>query len=253
MQFDSLDSYRMFSNEVTRESRYILSVKSTNFLEALLATSEDRVRVFKKGEVLWRAQLGHDWRPEYWHEELIGDSPCAFSPQRMKPLENSASEGRANPKGIPYLYLSTDKDTALSEVRPWIGSVISAGEFGTNRELRLLDFSVEYGKQEHYFLNEPSDEQKIQAVWSHVDNAFSQPVNESDSSSDYVPTQVIAEYIKSKGYDGIVFKSSLANGHNIALFDLESARLLNCAIHKVKSLSFDFDQADNMYYVNQDG
>ena len=247
MLFDSSSSYQMFSNEVTRGSRYILSVKSTNFLEALLATSEDRVRVLKKGSVLWRAQLGHDWRPEYWQGDLIDNSPYAFSPQRMKPLENSASEGRANPKGIPYLYLSNDRDTALSEVRPWIGSVISAGQFGTNRELRLFDFSVEYGKQMHYFLNEPSDEQKIQAVWSHVDNAFSQPVNESDSSSNYVPTQVIAEYIKSKGYDGIVFKSSLAKGHNIALFDLESASILNCSTYEARSLSFDFSEASMDY------
>lgn len=43
-------------------------------------------------------------------------------------------------------------------------------------------------------------------------------------NSDYVPTQIIAELIKSLGYDGIAYKSSLANGHNIALFDLESAK-----------------------------
>ncbi len=247
MLFDSSSSYQMFSNEVTRGSRYILSVKSTNFLETLLATSEDRVRVLEKGSVLWRAQLGHDWRPEYWRGKVVEKLPCAFSPQRMKPLENSASEGRANPKGMPYLYLSNDRDTALSEVRPWIGSVISAGKFGTNRELRLFDFSVEYGKARYYPFNKASDEQKTQAVWAQIDNSFSQPVNESDTSSNYVPTQVIAEYIKSKGYDGIVFKSSLAKGHNIALFDLESASILNCSTYEARSLSFDFSEASMDY------
>lgn len=253
MQFDSWNSYRIFSDEVSRKSRYILSVKSKEFLETLLATSEKRVTVVKKDSVLWRAQLGHAWRTEYQGEEVIGEIPCAFPPERMKPLENSASEGRANPKGIPYLYLATDRDTALSEVRPWIGSVISAGQFGTNRELRLIDFSVEYGKEKHFFFSEPSDEQKTQAVWSHIDNAFSKPVTESDSSSDYAPTQVIAEFIRSKGYDGIAYKSSLANGHNIALFDLESARLLNCVTHEARSLSFEFEQTDNMYYLNRAG
>lgn len=41
----------------------------------------------------------------------------------MKPLSNSASEGRANPKGIPYLYVATDKETAMSEVRPSLGAI----------------------------------------------------------------------------------------------------------------------------------
>lgn len=78
---------------------------------------------------LWRAQLGHDLRPEYAGEELIDYFPTAYKPERMKPLRDSAREGRANPKGIPYLYIATDKETAMSEVRPWIGSIISAGCF----------------------------------------------------------------------------------------------------------------------------
>ena len=45
----------------------------------------------------------------------------------MKPLERIALEGRTNPKGIPYLYLSSKKETAMSEVRPWIGGYISLG------------------------------------------------------------------------------------------------------------------------------
>ncbi|MFZ0569740.1 MAG: RES domain-containing protein [Rhodomicrobium sp.] len=43
----------------------------------------------------------------------------------MKPIPNWLSEGRANPRGIPYLYLASTRDTALAEVRPWIGSHIT--------------------------------------------------------------------------------------------------------------------------------
>lgn len=251
MKFKSWESYRFFSHEITKKSRYILSEEAKNFLEALLFTSEKRIRVLKKETVLWRAQLGHDWRPEYAGGELMDYFPTAYPPERMKPLKDGASEGRANPKGIPYLYLATDRDTALSEVRPWIGSIISAGQLKTVKKLNLIDFSVEHGKERFFYFSEPSEEEKVEAVWSHIDNAFSQPVTESDLTSNYAPTQVIAEYIKSKGYDGIVYKSSLADGHNIALFDLDSAFLVNCVIHEVKSLSFKFEQIDNMYYVNQ--
>lgn len=41
----------------------------------------------------------------------------------------------------------------------------------------------------------------------------------SDKEIEYIPTQVIAEYIRSKGYDGIKFESSVNNGsYNYALF-----------------------------------
>ncbi|WP_366931004.1 RES family NAD+ phosphorylase [Mesorhizobium sp.] len=47
----------------------------------------------------------------------------------MRPLAGRASEGRANPKGIPCLYMAVDRHTALAECRPWIGSLVSIGAF----------------------------------------------------------------------------------------------------------------------------
>ena len=180
-------------------------------------------------------------------------SLLAYKPERMKPLRDSAREGRANPKGIPYLYVATDKETAMSEVRPWIGSIISTGCFVTTKELKLMDFSVEHGEKQYFFFSEPSKEKKIRAVWSHIDDAFSRPVLESDSTADYAPTQVIAEFIKSKGYDGIVYKSALAEGHNLALFDIDSVDLVKCTPFEVKSLSLSFSQTGNSYYIDKPG
>ncbi|MCB2382288.1 RES family NAD+ phosphorylase [Shewanella sp. SR1] len=62
----------------------------------------------------------------------------------------------------------------------------------------------------------------------------------SDSKSDYTPTQIIAELIKSLGYDGIAFKSSLGNGHNLALFDLDSAHFQSCSLSKADKVEFSF-------------
>lgn len=135
MAFESWDSYRRFRDLIAKESRYIHSEEATSFLQEVINSGKDRVRVLKQGAILWRSQLGHDWRPEYAGEEFMDDFPTAYSPNRMKPLRDSAREGRANPKGIPCLYLATDKETAMSEVRPWIGSIISTGQFSTTREL----------------------------------------------------------------------------------------------------------------------
>lgn len=69
--------------------------------------------------------MGYDLGPQYGEDEGNDEIPCAYSPDRMTPRRNIASEGRANPKGLPCLYLATDKETAMSEVRPWINSTIS--------------------------------------------------------------------------------------------------------------------------------
>ena len=161
----------------------------------------------------------------------------------MRPLADSALEGRANPKGIPCLYVATDKETAMSEVRPWLGGIISIGQFKVVRDLKVLDFSVEHGSNHNsgLYFREPTNEEILNAVWRDIDNAFSEPTQASDSKSDYAPTQIISEYIKSQGYDGIAYKSSLAEGHNLALFDLESAEVVKRSIYKASTIKFEFE------------
>ena len=127
----------------------------------------------------------------------------------MKPQPYMAKEGRVNPKGIPCLYLATDRDTAIAEVRPWVGSLISVAQFKITRDLRIVDCTHENPRAGVY-----KDELSpaIGVVWTHIDWAFSQPVTPDDSSTDYVPTQIIAEYFKGKALDGIAYRSGLGNG-----------------------------------------
>jgi hypothetical protein len=63
--------------------------------------------------------------------------PCAFDPQRMKPIPARVTDGRVNPCGIAYLYLATKQNTACAEVRPWLKSYVSLGQFQTKRDLRI--------------------------------------------------------------------------------------------------------------------
>ncbi len=110
MSVKSWQSYWRFSQEVTRGNRYNHSDEVKVFLSNVRETSEARVTPVKPGRVFWRAQLGSDWL-----EETVGEPiQLPLSPERMKPVPFEASEGRVNPKGIPYLYLATDKETAMS-------------------------------------------------------------------------------------------------------------------------------------------
>ncbi len=243
----------MFSQEVTKGNRYIHSDAVNNFLSNVLETSKTHVKIVNPGSVFWRAQLGSDceWVPVSEDDEETVDQPVPFSPERMKPLQYEASEGRVNPKGIPCLYLATDKETAMAEVRPWLRSHISVGQFKTVNELTLINCSLHPSKKGGYriFLKEPDDKQKEKAVWADIDRAFSRPVTPSDRSSDYVPTQIIAELFKNKGFDGVCYRSVLADGLNIALFDINAAKIVNCFLYEVEEIKFSFQQSGNPYFL----
>ncbi len=118
------------------------------------------------------------------------------------------NHGRLNPKGIQYLYLANSEFTAISEVRPWIGSEITVAKFVPVKKLKVLDFT--YNSEDIY----PNNYRKV------IDNNFSRPMTLEDSHIGYLPTQAIAEYIRINGYDGVKYSSSISEGgYNVAIFD----------------------------------
>lgn len=169
-------------------------------------------------------------------EEFGGERPAPYSKQEMgPPPARLAQEGRLNPGGIPYLYLASDIETAIAEVRPWIGLELSVGRFETTRALRTVDtrhdepaeIELVPGEEELYVERDPvsySDEEREQHIWGDINSAFSEPTSPHDSHLSYLPTQYLAEVLKMNGYDGVIYKSSLnPSGHNLTLFDSRSA------------------------------
>jgi len=249
-EFDSWRSYETFAHDVKRKSRYMRDAKTQRFLDTVLDTSHERRKTIPGGSVFWRAQQGHGCRTES-HDDLEYDTPAPLEPDRMKPMTDSAREGRVNPKGIPCLYLATDKETAMCEVRPWLGLCVSTGQFKTIRHLQVVDCSVLHDSKLHWYLEEPALEEREKAVWGAIEHAFSRPVNTDDSTADYAPTQVLAEIFRTDGCDGVVYKSLLGQGHNIALFDITAAELVNCFLYQPKAIAFTFDEVASPYFIKK--
>lgn len=257
MDFKPGDSYKAFSLATRLGNRYIYNKKVTSFLATVLATGKEREIIIEAGSIFWRAQLGHESRPVFTYNQNtderidVGDEFHPYPSERMKPILSFATEGRVNPKGIPYLYLADTKETAMSEVRPWPGSSISVGQFKIKNKLRLIDCSISHEKGFVPPRRKSTDEDRKLWVWLEIDNAFSEPVIPSDRTTDYVPTQIIAELFKSEGFDGIVYKSSLSTGLNVVLFNLEVADLINCFLYEAKSLEFEFKKIGQPYFVKE--
>jgi len=249
-EFKSWKDFQNFRLSVRQEARYFRSKLSDEFLDTLLATSKNRVKNLSKNSKLWRAQLGQEWR----EDENGVEEALPHPPSRMVPRTENVFEGRANPKGIPFLYLASEQETAMSEVRPWLGSSISLGLFSLEKDLRLIDLSLGHDKFIFYF-NEPNSEEREKAVWYDIDRAFSRPVTRTDNHTEYIPTQIIAEFFKKNNFDGVIYKSNFgSNGYNIALFNIEDARLEQCHLFETKSINIDFQEVANPYFrKNLDG
>jgi len=87
-------------------------------------------------------------------------------------------------------------------------------------------------------------------MWTAIDRAFATPVSRDDESKEYVPTQIIAELFKSKGFDGIYYKSLLSDdGFNLALFNLDDAGVIHCALYKADAIHFDFQNVGTEYFT----
>jgi hypothetical protein len=249
-QFNTWLDFFKFVAAIKYKSRHIPIPETAEFLTALLETSTHRHRNFAKRTTVWRAQLGYvagQYREE--DNSLGHDRP--YPPDRMKPLGDAAPEGRANPKGIPCLYVATDRETAMSEVRPAVGTKISVGEFQLVRDLRLVDFSVGHDTPFGPPFGEPTVAEVTDNIWSQVDRAFSEPVDATPATAEYAPTQVVAELFRTNQFDGLAYKSKLGPGFNIALFDLAAAELRTCSLVTVRAVKFAFEDLNETYFANR--
>lgn len=134
-EFRSWRSYFHFVDAVVHQARYVGVPEVNDFLQVFLETSESRRRLIKKDHVLWRAQLG-EGEPETVERKDGVEMRTAYPRERMKPQPGLATIGRANRKGIPCVYLSDHRETAMTEGRPWVGSAVSVSQFKVTRDLQ---------------------------------------------------------------------------------------------------------------------
>lgn len=238
------ESYRLFAESVKTDLRYVRRKEATGFLDRVLASCGDRKLTIPKGNIYWRARLGFDSEEITDDDDdirVIRDEDRPYSKDKMKPISNWQSEGRANPRGIPYLYLATTRNTSLAEVRPWIGATISVAQLKIRRDLKVIDCSKHHSMDSFISLLGDHTRPMEDGIWMAIDRAFATPVSRDEESKEYVPTQITAELFKSEGFDGIVYKSLLSDdGFNLAIFNLDDAQVFHCALYKAAAIHFDF-------------
>ena len=223
------ESYIAFRKRILNNERYFLGEESLIFLTALLESSHQRVKIIKNGTAYHRARVN----PE--------GSSSPLSLQEAKPIPDLKNEGRANPYNINFLYLANKKEVAVAEARAPLYNPVTVFSFRVNKDLRLIDFTHERPSLFSFFHFERTKEEFESQTWVEIGSDFSKPLTASDKRDGYIPTQILAEFFKSKGYDGISYQSqfdarisgaekSEIISENIALFSLDSAEAIDAEV-----------------------
>jgi hypothetical protein len=204
-------------------------------LEALIdPVLADLTFILLKGTIGMRARVGVAAR--YQHFDGF-DSEVRCQPYTGGDIGASPKpgHGRLNRDLEPVLYLASKGYTALAEIRPHPGHHVSVGGFETLSDLKLADFDPDIAlfSQNEFRLNQFDI---IQAL----DRLISTPVIPEDKAG-YLLTQLLAQVLKSKGFDGVQYRSSVSDGVNFCLFDPRVAKFADgySAVHHVQAVRYD--------------
>lgn len=257
-QYSSFDdnhkAYKLvldFYNTVTHKNRYF---SKHQLLDKLSQIAEKSTLILPSKTVLYRARIYDDYetlnkmyiinhdieRGTGTGRKVLKDYDNTLGDYKIRessgfwgfnaedsfvPPNNITAEGRNNPVFINYLYTAEEEYTAMVEIKPILESLVSIAEISIEKELKIADFAQNF-EEVHSFDD---------ALKENIAYCLSWIVDVNKKY--YIPAQIISEYIKSIGFDGIRYSSSLyKNGHNVTIFNYENCKPICSKIHTVRGI-----------------
>lgn len=219
-----------FTNEIKEVNRF--HIKNFNLENFSYFLSRININLKKDSTVLLRGRICLN--EEGYKIEEMGAPP-----------KGKSNKGRLNPEGIPCLYLADDKETVLLESRAIKHDFITIGKFKLQKDIDIIDLTL-LSKISPFFDLENILKQAInQNILKDIAREVSKPKRRLDSSLDYLPGEYISEYIKSLGYEGIKYKSTLKNnGINYAIFNEKNFKCEEVKTYEVKDIKHNYEKVN---------
>lgn len=188
-------------------------------------------KVYNKGSTFYRGRVS-------FLNGFRCDEMCAPKPE-------STLDGRANSVGIRRLYLANDIETTIHEIRAGACDYITVGKFELKQDITVVDLKmidkispfIDELDALQYFVNKES--------LNKINDEMGKTLRRSDSPLDYLPTQYVADFIKSiihknkPEYEGIEYKSTMnPNGYNLAIFYPDLFECTETKVYKIERLTY---------------
>jgi hypothetical protein len=214
-----------FAEEIKYKNRFFLNEAID--LDLLASLLKNFSKVYDKGKIFYRARISN--------QKGFGSNEMG------KPGADKTPGGRANPNGIPYLYLSTKIETTIYESRCSYLDFLTIGEFKLLQPLNVVSLR-DISSISPFVLSENLENYIIhQKYLSKLEQELSKPVRRFDKELDYLPSQYLCEYVKSLGYDAIEYGSSLKmGGINLAVFNDNKLECKIAEIYEILSVDLTY-------------
>lgn len=219
-------TWEMFTCSIKNMNRFHSSHINLELLEQLFE-SPGMQQIIKKGD------------DNYFRARIADEKGFEINEMGPPPIDK-VTAGRANSQGIRCLYLASDLETTIHEIRARDLDYVSVGRFKANQNLKIVDlanldkispFTIGFFDVEWFAIN--------MAILKKISKEIAKPLRRQDSELDYLPSQYIADYIKSLGYDGISYRSTLnRNGINYAIFNTKKFSCVSVSLVHIDSLEY---------------
>jgi hypothetical protein len=180
----------------------------------------DLVRDVPAGTDVWRAREVQD-------SEVTAAAGWGAADLGTAPREFARTSNRMSPAGIPMFYGAFDQDTAVQEVTRGKQGRLAVGTFGLSRSCMVVDFT-RLPSVPSMFDPERGHQRRTLLFLHQFVKQMAKPVRDGYDQVDYVPTQVVAEFLlkvfnPDNPVQGLIYPSAL-NQRPCVVFDLDSSR-----------------------------
>lgn len=207
-----------FKNELLHKNRFF--PQSSSHLSDLKKVIQYSASIVKANTKVYRA------RPSNLELPLEKMGP---------PPKGQATPGRANPKGIPYLYLGFSQNVCALEIKIEKGEGYTIAEYEIAKELSIVDLAYPRVLSPFLLGSHIKDYIRSLGLLDYFGKEISSKTVAKDPYLEYLPTQYICELIKNEGYDGIRYTSSLSSERkdvNLVLFSETKVKKNSTSFHK---------------------
>lgn len=214
-----------FSDGIKNVNRFHSDFVNKEELDIFLRCASKK---HKAGEVFYRARICTDEK--------------GFKPTDMgAPPMGKAKAGRVNPEGLSILYLSDTKDTTLYEIRAGLYDYVTVGRFKLEQDIEVINL-IDVGKISPFIgVARGFDLTEYAINIDHlkmISQEIAKPLR-NDNTLDYLPTQYISDFIRSKGYAGIEYISTMnQDGTNLAVFDSKLLKCTKTEVYDISSINY---------------
>jgi len=207
-------SWKEFVEAIKRKNRFHTDYMNKEVLDKFI---EYVIKTYKAGAVFYRGRIS------------ANDGGWPINEMGAPPVDR-------------VLYLADTVNTTLHEIRAGVYDYVTIGDFVLQKDISVVNLA-DIDKISPFIFFDYTLHAINKEYLQMINQEIAKPLRRHDSRLDYLPTQYLTEYIKSQGFDGIEYISTMGgDGYNLAIFNEKLFECVSTTVYDVKSVLYSCDE-----------